>query len=302
MAIDTKKNFKRVGTHDGRFHADEVMATAILKKVFEIEIIRTRDPQKLGELDIVYDVGGGDFDHHGIEKVYRDDGIPFAACGLIWNRFGREVIIMEDPSLTKEEIESVFYYVDRFLIEGIDAQDNGVRIADEMIPSMNISTIISGYNPPWYSEKMEDKAFHKAVEAAIPILENTIKRRLAVIKARDIVVRAYENRERPEILVLDTYCPWEETVQEIDEEGEVVLVIHPDKDKYAVQTIRGQDGRTKKHLPKSWAGLENGKLAAITGVEDSVFCHTGRFIAIAESFEGIMRLAELAIYCSDEED
>ncbi|WP_073008277.1 MYG1 family protein [Clostridium amylolyticum] len=90
--MDNKKQFRRVGTHDGRFHADEVMATAILKEVYEIELTRTRDENVLKTLDIVYDVGGGEFDHHGMDKIYRENGTPYAACGLIWRGFGKEVI------------------------------------------------------------------------------------------------------------------------------------------------------------------------------------------------------------------
>jgi len=291
-----------VGTHDGRFHADEVMATAILNKIFELEIVRTRDPKTLGELDIVYDVGGGEFDHHGVEKVYRENETPYAACGLIWNKFGRDVIYMENPSLTNDEIESVFYHVDRFLIEGIDAQDNGLKIADEIIPSMNISTIISGFNPPWYSEELEDKAFSEAVKIGGSILNNTIKRKLAIIQAKDVVISAYENRHRSEILVLDTYCPWEGTIQDIDEEGQIIFVIYPNKDRYTMQTVKDRDGVTRRYLPKTWGGKENEDLSAITGVEDAIFCHTGRFIAVAGSFEGIMRMTELAINCNEDEN
>jgi len=289
-----------VGTHDGRFHADEVMATAILNKIFELEIVRTRDPKTLGELDIVYDVGGGEFDHHGVEKVYRENETPYAACGLIWNKFGRDVIYMENPSLTNDEIESVFYHVDRFLIEGIDAQDNGLKVADEIIPSMNISTIISGFNPPWYSEELEDKAFSEAVKMGGYILNNTIKRKLSIIQAKDVVISAYENRDRSEVLVLDTYCPWEGTIQDIDEEGQIIFVIYPNKNRYTMQTVKDRDGITRRYLPKTWGGKENEDLSAITGVEDAIFCHTGRFIAVAGSFEGIMRMTELAINCDED--
>ena len=33
----------------------------------------------------------------------------------------------------------------------------------------------------------------------------------------------------------------------------------------------------------------------IVGIEDSIFCHTGRFIAGAKSFDSIMKMADLAI-------
>jgi len=278
------------------------MASAILNKIFELEIVRTRDPKTLDELDIVYDVGGGEFDHHGVEKVYRENGTTYAACGLIWRRFGRDVIYIENPSLTNDEIESVFYYVDRSLIEGIDAQDNGMKIADEIIPSMNISTIISGFNPSWHSEELEDESFHEAVKIGGYILDNTIKRRLAIIQAKDVVISAYENRERSEFLVLDKYCPWEGTIQDIDEDGQVIFVVYPNKDRYTMQTVKDRDGITRKDLPKTWAGKENEELASITGVKDAIFCHTGRFIAVAGSFEGIMRMTELAINSDEDED
>jgi uncharacterized UPF0160 family protein len=270
------------------------MATAILMELFDIEVVRTRNEETLKELEIVYDVGGGEFDHHGINKTYREDGIPYAACGLIWKRFGRDVVRLKEPSL-EEEIDSLFGYVDRVLIQGIDALDNGIWIGDGEIPLMNISSIIAGFNPPWYSEKPEDEAFNEAVELSGNVLRNVIKNRLAVSKSREIVKNAYENRSVPEILVLDTYCPWGETLRSIDEKEEVLYVVFPSKENYTLQTVRGRYGEDRKPLPEAWAGKRDEELAAVTGVKDSVFCHTGRFIAVAESFEGIMKMAALAV-------
>lgn len=293
--IETHKLFKRIGTHNGRFHADEVMATAILKELFEVELIRTRDKKILSELDIVYDVGGGEFDHHDIKKVYREDGIPFAACGLIWYKFGREVIRFKEQELKDEEVESVFNYIDRVLIKGIDALDNGIRAGDGEIPVMNISSIISGFNPPWYIEKNEDEAFNEVVEIVAPILRNTINNRISVLRARDIVRKSYEKRTIPEVVVLEVYCPYGESIQDLDVNNEVLFVVYERKDSFALQTVRGADREDRKKLPESWAGKRDEELAVVTGVKDAVFCHTGRFIAVAESFEGIMEMARLAI-------
>jgi uncharacterized UPF0160 family protein len=271
------------------------MATAILMELFEIELIRTRNEEILNGLEIVYDVGGGEFDHHGVEKVYREDGIPYAACGLIWNSFGKDVVRFKETSLGEEEIESLFGYVDRVLIEGIDALDNGIWIGDGEIPLMNISSIIAGFNPPWYSEEPEDEAFNEAVNLAGYVLRNTINNKLSVLKASEIVKNAFSTRITPEILVLDTYCPWGETLRGIDEEEEVLYVVYPSKENYAMQTVRGRGGEDRKPLPEEWAGKRDKELAAVTGVEDSVFCHTGKFIAIAGSYEGIMEMAAIAV-------
>jgi len=45
------------------------MSTAIVKEIFDVDVIRTRDKEILDTLDLVYDVGGGEYDHHDIEKV-----------------------------------------------------------------------------------------------------------------------------------------------------------------------------------------------------------------------------------------
>lgn len=271
------------------------MATAILKEIFQIELIRTRDEKILDQLEIVYDVGGGELDHHGIKKVYREDGVPYAACGLIWRKFGREVLHLKKPELNNEEVDSVFAYIDRTLIEGIDALDNGVRISGGEIPLMNITSIISGFNPPWLSEKSEDEAFREAVEVASAALKNKISHRFAVLNATENVVRAYEKRVIPEILVLDSYCPYAEALRTIDEIEKVLFVVYPRKNDYELMTVRGNSGEDRKMLPEAWAGKRNEELAAVTGVEDAIFCHTGRFIAVAGSFDSIMKMAQIAV-------
>jgi uncharacterized UPF0160 family protein len=293
--IELKKELKKIGTHDGRFHADEVMATAVLKEVFQVELTRTRDEKVLDKLDIVYDVGGGRFDHHGVEKVYREDKIPYAASGLIWKEFGRQAVKYKEPSLNEEEVEAVSQFIDRNLIEGIDALDNGIWIDTTELPLMNISTIISGFNPNWKSEKNEDEAFNEAVRVAFSVLDNTIDKRISVLKAKDIVAKAYNNRKTKELLILNKYCPYVESLRELDENEEVLFVIYPRKDSYAMQTVRKEDREDKKKLPAAWAGKRDEELAEITGVKDAIFCHTGRFIAVAGSFNGIMKLAKQAV-------
>ncbi|MFU0784699.1 MAG: hypothetical protein ACFWT2_16660 [Thermoanaerobacterium thermosaccharolyticum] len=79
-----------------------------------------------------------------------------------------------------------------------------------------------------------------------------------------------------------------------------MFVIFKTKNNYIIQTVRGEDGEDIKKLPKAWMGKRDKELQDITGVNDAVFCHTGRFIAAAESLEGIIKLAKLAIEEPDE--
>ena len=62
-----------IGTHDGKFHCDEVLACYMLRSLPEYcdaEIKRSRDPAVLADCDLVVDVGGvydpaiHRYDHH----------------------------------------------------------------------------------------------------------------------------------------------------------------------------------------------------------------------------------------------
>lgn len=295
--IETGKPLKKVGTHSGKFHADEVMATAILMELYDLDVERTRDEKKLKELEIVYDVGGGEFDHHDVEKKYRESGTPYAACGLIWEKFGREVIKSWDESLDEREVDSVFYHVDRTLIEGIDAIDNGLKTSETIINTMSFSSIISGFNPPWDSDKNHDEAFHHAVMFASSVLNNTLEQRLSVLRAKEQVVEAFNKREIPQLLVMDNFCPWVQVLRQIDKKKEILFVIYPGREGYSITTVRKDydSMEARKNLPKEWAGKRDEELSTIIGVPDAIFCHPARFIAAARSLESIMKMAELAL-------
>lgn len=293
----SEKRFKRVGTHNGRFHADEVMSTALLKELYDVEVVRSRDPDVLSRLDLIYDVGEGEFDHHQPDGRSRENGTPYAACGLIWERFGREIVRSFDGSLAEPEADRIFREIDRRLIEGIDAADNGIRTFRTIIPTLSISNAISKFNPTWDSPVSEDSAFEEAVRMASSVFRNVMKQILSVERAREYVRSAYASRDVRELLMLDRNYPWNELVYDVDRDNELLYVIYPDNGRYMLQTVRRRNGRSPegKLLPASWAGKRDGELAAVTGVQDAVFCHSHRFIAGAGSPEGIMRLAELAL-------
>jgi uncharacterized UPF0160 family protein len=94
--------------------------------------------------------------------------------------------------------------------------------------------------------------------------------------------------------------PWTSVV--VDEMPEVLLVIYPDSDgdQYQIKTVPVENGSfvSRLDLPKAWAGLRDSELAAVTGVPDSVFCHTNLFIGGARSLAGAIRMAELALRAS----
>ena len=83
---------KNAFTHGGIFHADDVFATALLK-ILNPDILVTRGNQIPDNFEgIIYDIGGGEFDHHQKEKRIRENGVPYAAFGLLWEKNGEEIV------------------------------------------------------------------------------------------------------------------------------------------------------------------------------------------------------------------
>jgi uncharacterized UPF0160 family protein len=91
--------------------------------------------------------------------------------------------------------------------------------------------------------------------------------------------------------------PWTHVV--VNEMPEVMFVIYPDSDgnQYQIKTVPVESGSftARMDLPLPWAGLRDGELAAVNGVADSVFCHLNLFIGGARSFDGAVKMAELAL-------
>ena len=117
----------QVATHDGSFHADEVFALAALSLLDDaLEIVRTRDADRLAAADLRVDVGfasdpaTGDFDHHQKGGAgERPNGVRYASFGLVWREYGARVCAGD---------AEVAERVDQSLVQGIDANDTGQTV------------------------------------------------------------------------------------------------------------------------------------------------------------------------------
>ncbi|MBU3192049.1 MYG1 family protein [Clostridium bowmanii] len=294
-----EKNIKTLGTHSGKFHADDVMATAILSLILgDIKVTRTRDENILNKLDFVYDIALGEFDHHQLNKEIRENNIPYAACGLVWREFGARVIQKFNSEFDEEDIMSIFDYVDKNLVQGIDATDNGIDIKSE-IRVTSISDIIQGFNPTWDSDSSKDDAFKEAVLYATEVIKRIISRQVSVIKARIIVNEAFQSRDTNEIMVLKKGCPWLQQLFKIDTNNEVLFVISPDdnNEEYKIQTVKktADTFEARKDLLESIRGKTSEEINSIIKIDDAIFCHSAGFIASAKSRESAFKIAKLSI-------
>lgn len=283
-------------THSGPFHSDDVFAAASLLMRFGEghEIIRTRDPVVIASGDIVFDVGREydesrmRFDHHQGPKV-RANGIPYASFGLIWRRWGSE--ISGSPEAAAR--------LDLRLVQPIDAGDNSLSLSESThkeATDYKIQDAIKAFRPTWLEVEDFDAVFFDAVNFARSILVRGIAQAQAEVRADKELAIAYKASLDKRILVLEGRLP---TSGFVASRQDILFVVSPDDAKgsmWAAKSVGIREGslESRKKFPEAWANELGDRLAAVSGVQDAVFCHRGRFIAVAKSKEGAVRLATLA--------
>lgn len=275
-------------THGGVFHADEAMACAILLLASHrditshnnITIKRVFNAPEDSDNIIIVDIGGGEYDHHFPEeqKQRRENGIPYAAAGLIWRDYGRLICS-----------EYIHQMVDNILIMGIDAVDNGVpNNADYR--TYNISNAITYMNPDWNEEDPNpDLKFKRAVYRCIDALREVLDHSEAVEAAKETVEYAIR-KSKNGIMILDKFAPWQFHLFESKQEkaAEINVIIFPsNRGGYNVQMIPESTGsfdfRFKAGMPKEWRGETAENLQKMTGIPSLKFCHPSGFLCACDT-------------------
>lgn len=272
----TKKSF---GTHNGTFHADEVTACALLLQHDLIErdkIHRTRDPEILDQCEFVCDVGGiynssrKRFDHHQID--YKG---PLSSAGMILKYLKEEKILTED----------LYEYLNRSLVMGVDAHDNGVAHLEYGFCSF--SQVISNFLPVRYNVTHvdRDEAFMNALDFAVNHLQRLVERYHYACSCKS-KVRDSMARDKY-CLRFDESLPWLENFFELGGElHPAIFVIMPSDDHWKLRAIPpslNQRMKVRLGMPKEWAGLQDEELQKISKIPGAIFCHKGLFISIWKS-------------------
>ncbi len=292
----------KIITHDGNFHPDELFAVATLLLVLDLsndeyEIIRTRDPEAIKTGDYILDVGGiydpanNRFDHHQIGRAgERPNGIPYATFGLVWKKFGEKIC-------GGKEIAD---RVDEKMVQSIDADDNGVATFQPLskdITPYQFESAISSFIPTWREKDQNiDAAFLKVLVLVEEVLAREITRAKHYFEGKSLILEAYEKAEDKRIIILKDAYSWKEVLSKFPEP---LFVVGNDgrRSEWAVASVReeGASFVSRKLLPESWAGKRDDQLAKITGVKEAFFCHNGRHLAMAKTFDGAMAMAKLAL-------
>ena len=262
-------------THGGVFHADDVFSTALLRLLCpSFSVMRVSAVPEDTNGYIVYDIGGGCFDHHQTDAPVRPDGVPYAAFGLLWREYGAALGLSED-ALT---------FLDNAFVSRIDHTDN------TGVPNP-LSTAFAAYNPSVGDDETSDEAFERAVDTATVILGQLVRKERIKDAAKATVLEAYA-KMKDRTVVLERYLPWQNALVPTD----ALFVIYPSvRGGYVVQCVSLPDSNTPKlPFPEKWRGLEKNELALISGIDGLSFCHKNGFLAAADDLNAALAATKKA--------
>ncbi|HHV32140.1 MAG: MYG1 family protein [Ruminococcaceae bacterium] len=277
-------------THGGKFHADDVFSAALLKILNpKIHILRAFEvPESFDGL--VFDLGRGRFDHHQEDSEVRENGVPYAAFGLLWREFGKQIF---HDCCTPEEAEREAAHFDETFIQPLDEDDNTGC-------GNPLASVIGSFNPNWDSDRSPDECFEEAVALAVVILNKKFEGVRSVLRAKTIVEDALAKSE-DHIVRLPRFLPWKMVLIPSDAE----FVVYPSqRGGYNAQVIPA-DFNTKEvkcNFPEAWAGKPAEELQTISGVGTLTFCHKGRFIISADRLEDAVKACKIAMAQKPKQD
>lgn len=172
----------------------------------------------------------GEFDHHQKSRNgQRDNGIYYSSIGLLWKKFGREYL----RKLGVKSIEKTFDYMDKELIQYIDATDN---MQTEYLENKISPDFVKLCNPEWNENISEDEAFINALKLADGFWEVYIKHAIAEVEAIEIILEKIEKCKEC-YLIFETEMPYRKAMKYIDNENVKYIIFKSRREGYDIRTV-----------------------------------------------------------------
>jgi len=272
-------------THDGVFHADELLASALITDLCpeNFVVLRTRTiPTNLSDKDWIVDVGGGPYDHHGSDRKTYPNGVIKAACGKV-----AESLLREDPK-TLEKLQ-------RMLLWAVEAQDNGQNPIEMGLGPSKLG-FVGTLIPPWDAPQCQTNSrFMQALSTVCLVLDSIFDHIVADDKAEAILEAVQDD----EIVVLERFVPW--TAWAVEKWPKARFVVFPSSNGKGFNaqavplTATPGDFRNRGGFPDAWGGLRDAELAEVSGIPGAIFCHAGLFLGVWDTQDHAIEAAKAAI-------
>lgn len=288
LAYGRSTPYVLVGTHDGSFHADEICAIAVLQEALpadiETRVLRTRDPMFLAKCDIVVDVGGGRYDHHGQDNKHYPNGVPYSALG--------KVLDDVEPNV---QLRNFILWDWGYAIQ---SYDNGVY---HLPPGIEQSKMrwINAMNATWdehLSQSELQERFEETLKMARKIYRRVRTQAMSRILSQQVLATAPVYIKKFIELPM-CGCPWQQVAYK---NKNLLGAYHQDEHGHWVVRVAKDNPvcpGTRIDFPAEWGGLEGKALESVTKIKGSLFCHKALYMAIFETKDAAMTamrfLAEL---------
>lgn len=296
----------KILTHNGRFHADEVVACGILFTIYNtadinVEIIRSRDLSNLDQYDFVVDIGKqydpnkGRFDHHQTEctEKWADDiSIFLSSSGLVFKKYWKEFfekLGFANPTI--EEANTVY----RKVFLAIDAHDNGQEIEEYYLKwvkykykysdGIKMGQVLASMNEENVNTPEQDTKFRKTMYYALASLEPIISSIIKNMRKNNATIKMLAKIPiKNGILVLppDGYVNYN-ILKKIDPKRQIYFTVYQRKeDEWGFSTIQQQKFKNRIDL------IPEDK----TKYQDLIFIHKNSFCGSAKTKETAIQVCQ----------
>ena len=270
-------------THSGCFHIDDVISTIFLSKIIE-EVVLIRIPSienKNLKNKIVYDIGLGEFDHHQKNRNgQRENGIYYSSIGLLWKRFGKEYL----KNIKVESVEKVFEYMDKELIQYIDATDN---MQMEYLENKVSPDFIKYCNPQWNENIPEDKAFVHALKLADEFWNIYIKHAIAEVEAIELILNEAKSCKEC-YLVFNKDLPYRKAVKFLKNNKIKYIILKSRREGYDIRTIK-ESCKFRDEIAKA-ENINNSR--NLVGIRDLIYADTNGKLCCTKTLDSAIKLIE----------
>lgn len=280
---------KKIITHDGTFHADEVFSVALIKRFVDsnVSVVRTRDREIINESlndksVFVLDVGRGfsenfcNFDHHqqDFNLTWKNDSsVPFSTCGLIW-------FYIKKKGYLKKYSEEFLDLIQERLIKKIDLHDNKLR-------NFHISNVVSSYNRSGYDN------FDKAVDFACEQLDNLFYHIKDEFDKYELYKKDSEKHDGGNVFISSFPIKHSSIIKNMIEKYGVNIVCYPHDDRWYAKAIGNDNNGVNKVLaPLAWRGVSEEDLARSSGLKGAIFVHKSGFLCVAKNKKTVVEMAK----------
>ena len=147
----------------------------------------------------------------------------------MWKKFGKEYL----EQLKVKNIDKTFEYMDRELIQYIDATDN---MQVEYLENKIMPDFIKLCNPEWNENISENVAFLNALKLADEFWEIYIKHAIAEVEAIEIILEKIDNCKEC-YLIFDVEMPYRKAIKYINTDKVKYIIFKSRREGFEIRTL-----------------------------------------------------------------